>query len=115
MALTSFAKVVAQLDEMIESDVLLGVYTAVGEASYTSGGADLDFTDGLLGRDYRAGYRVWIQGEDLGYVFRYDHANSKVKAFRAGTAGAVLDEVTAAVDLSGEILSFLVVGQRVVT
>ena len=82
--------------------------TITFDNSYPTGGEAIDATGDI-------GYLSLIPGPSAGYVFEWDEANQKIKAYRqkdpgnAGGADIALPEVAATTDLSAVSTDFIAV------
>lgn len=75
------------------------IYTFTAPGSYTTGGDALTKADLGFASTADPEFDVAIRSAG-GYVFEYDHTNSKVKAYRQTAATGALAEVSNGVDIS---------------
>lgn len=88
---------------------LEAVYEVTLDASYLTGGEDMDFTDDGI---FTTVDFVKVESATFtGYVAQYDLATASILMFEAGADAAALDEVANTTDLSAEIVLCTVVGE----
>jgi hypothetical protein len=91
-----------------DSPMLEAVYEVTLDASYLTGGEDMDFTDG---GEFATVAFVKVESTTFtGYVPQYDLATVSILLFEAGADAAALDEVASTTDVSAQIVLCTVVG-----